>query len=394
MPTLINPLITDAGLNAAIAASGGGLQLAITHIALGDGQYNPTIGMTNMVNRKEKVAIASGYVSGSGGFRVNSLFPAWAGTPNPYNATEIGFWAGDPDAGGVLFAVYSHTSSVIVARNSLDYVVQFSMQLTRVPTGSVTVTVDPAASQALALLAAHEALADSHVAYASRAQSFNLMTLAGVAPDFTTAGKTSQAIKRLAGANVRTVTAAGPTALTADDAGMVILDATSNAVAITLPAVNAVTGVPLMFEFVRIDGTANAVTVSRAGADTFVGGATSFTLVGQGDQRTIGGDATSKWATTAIANAGASLAANGWQKLPSGHIVQWGSATTNGSGIASFTFPIALTTTHNVQVSQGSGNYSISLGWGASSATANNYVCNTGAEAGAGLVNWFFVVGK
>lgn len=108
-----------------------------------------------------------------------------------------------------------------------------------------------------------------------------------------------KAIKRMCGGNVRLITGAGPTVLTADDAGLVLLDATANAVAVTLPAANAVSTSPLLFEFVRVDGVlANAATVSRAGADTFVGGATSFVLSAQNDFRSVMSDSASKWATT------------------------------------------------------------------------------------------------
>lgn len=112
-------------------------------------------------------------------------------------------------------------------------------------------------------------------------------------------------LKRLYGGNVRVITAAGPTVLTVDDAGLVLIDATANAVAITLPAVNAITAAPLLFEFVRIDSVlANAVTVSRAGTDTFLGGGTSFSLSSQSDFRSLMGDSTSKWVTTSQASTG------------------------------------------------------------------------------------------
>lgn len=112
-------------------------------------------------------------------------------------------------------------------------------------------------------------------------------------------------LKRLFGGNVRVISAAGPTALTVDDAGLVLIDATANAVAITLPAVNSITGAPLLFEFVRIDSVlANAVTVSRAGADTFVDGSTTFALSTQNDFRSVMGDSTSKWVTTSQASTG------------------------------------------------------------------------------------------
>jgi hypothetical protein len=207
MPTIINPLITDEGLSAAISAAGNGLQLAITHVALGSGQYTPLVGMTAMTNRKEKVTIPSGYVTGGGGFRINALFPSWAGTPNPYNATEVGFYAGDPDAGGVLFAVYSHTSNVIVQRNSLDYVCQFSMVLTRVPAGSVTVTIDASAAQAMALVAAHEGGVDPHPQYALKAD-MNALISAGLA-----ANDYKQSVRAATTVDVPNIASAAPSVL-------------------------------------------------------------------------------------------------------------------------------------------------------------------------------------
>ena len=118
------------------------------------------------------------------------------------------------------------------------------------------------------------------------------------------------ALKRIFAGNVRTIAVAGPTALTADDAGLVLVDAAANNVAITLPAVNSVTNAPLLFQFVRVDGSTNTATVSRAGTDTLVGGASSFTLLNQGDHRCLVGDAIAAWATTAM-----SPGANGF-KLP------------------------------------------------------------------------------
>lgn len=112
-------------------------------------------------------------------------------------------------------------------------------------------------------------------------------------------------LKRLYGGNVSVISAVGPTVLTVDDVGLVLIDATANPVAITLPAVNSITGASLRFKFVRIDSVlGNAVTVSRAGADTFVGGGTSFALSTQNDFRSIMGDSTNKWVTTSQASTG------------------------------------------------------------------------------------------
>lgn len=130
-----------------------------------------------------------------------------------------------------------------------------------------------------------------------------LMTViegAGVAPDGVVRTQVLKAIKRLMGGNVTTVNAANsPLALTADNAGLVILDATAGNISATLPEVDAVAGVPLRFNFVRMDATGNTATVNRASTDTFVGGATSFTVVGQGAARSIEGDSATKWATIA-----------------------------------------------------------------------------------------------
>lgn len=113
-------------------------------------------------------------------------------------------------------------------------------------------------------------------------------------------GQVIKALKRLFGGNVRTIAVAGPTVLTADDAGLVIVDASNNNVAITMPAVNAVANAPLLFEFVRVDMSGNTATISCAGGDALAGGATSFTLPAHGDYRSIVGDAGSSWVTTSV----------------------------------------------------------------------------------------------
>lgn len=167
MTIIFNPLITDAGMTAATTASGLGLQLSITHIALGSGSYTPVGSLTALSSYKEKATVAGGFLVGVGGLRIDVLFPALTGAPVPYNATEIGFYAGDPDAGGILFAVHSHPVDVIVQRTTtLDYVAQFGLQIARVPSGSISIIVDTSVSQAIALLNTHEASTNPHPNYA------------------------------------------------------------------------------------------------------------------------------------------------------------------------------------------------------------------------------------
>lgn len=121
------------------------------------------------------------------------------------------------------------------------------------------------------------------------------------------AGELSQvtkAIKRFAGANVKTVTA-GVSALTVDDAGAVLVDASGGNVTLTLPAANVVAGLGIEFTFYRTDASVNSVTVNRAGADTIDGGV-SFTLPGQFAYRTIRGDGNAVWSTTSLASTASS----------------------------------------------------------------------------------------
>lgn len=164
MPTVISPLITDAGLNAAVNAQANGLQLQITHVVLGQGQYTPNATTTTgPALRKEKVSISGAVRTGVGGFMVTVYLNAYTGAA--YGVGELLFYAGDPDAGGVLFAVFSLPASTIFQRNSLDWVGQFAITLARVPAGSVSVTVDPNGAQSVALLSQHEGKSDPHPQY-------------------------------------------------------------------------------------------------------------------------------------------------------------------------------------------------------------------------------------
>lgn len=164
MPTVINPKITDAGMAAAVAASNDGLQLKITHVALGTGQYTPAENATALFVRKEKVAVSGASSAGPGAFAVSVYLPSYtAGAP--YNVGEIGFYAGDPDAGGVLFAVHSAPGATIFQRNTIDWVGQFAMKVTRVPAGSVTIEVDPGGALSLAIMAQHLGNTHPHTQY-------------------------------------------------------------------------------------------------------------------------------------------------------------------------------------------------------------------------------------
>lgn len=163
---------------------------------------------------------------------------------------------------------------------------------------------------------------------------------AGIELDGNVRTQLLQAVRRMTGGNVRTVTA-GNTVLTADDAGLVLVDGTAGAVTIALPLANVLKALPLTFR--RIDATANSVTVSVAGtgADVIDEGGSSFALLGHGDVRKVVSDGTAGWATV-IGPFSSAKAATGYQRLPNGLVLQWGNSMSDLSGQAAITFPLAF----------------------------------------------------
>jgi hypothetical protein len=100
----------------------------------------------------------------------------------------------------------------------------------------------------------------------------------GLTPDATNFRQVQQALLRLTGAHVTVV--AANAVLTADEAGLIKVNATAGNIAITLPAAASANNVPLQFSFVRLDATGNTVTISCAGEDViYPGDEESFALL-------------------------------------------------------------------------------------------------------------------
>ncbi|SOZ12094.1 gp53-like domain-containing protein [Cupriavidus taiwanensis] len=126
-------------------------------------------------------------------------------------------------------------------------------------------------------------------------EACNIPLAAGLALDGSKRDQILIGLRRLFGGNVTTISASGATALTLDNAGLVLVDATAGNISLNLPAANALAAV--RYEFRRLDATANSVTVNRVGADTIDLGATSFNLPEAGDFRHIESDGVNKWFT-------------------------------------------------------------------------------------------------
>lgn len=131
----------------------------------------------------------------------------------------------------------------------------------------------------------------AYVFNAIQAELVALLLAAGITLDRNTLTQIRQAIRRFAAANIVTKTANATLGL--DEQGLVLVSAAAGNVTLTLPAVNAISGVPLRYMIVRTDTTANTVTIARGSTDT-IQGATSLTLP-TARPVTLVGDASSMW---------------------------------------------------------------------------------------------------
>ena len=170
MPTT-TALITTAGLNAAATAAGLSLTVNITHVAIGSGQYVPTVGQTALANLREVAPVLAGAAQGSQ-ITLTATFLASLYTGAQYNVGEIGFYIGGPPGVGTLFAVISSLTLASPLRGggiTTNYTPTFSIALSGVPSGSVSVTFDPGAGAALVALNGHIAATDPHPGYLRKA---------------------------------------------------------------------------------------------------------------------------------------------------------------------------------------------------------------------------------
>ena len=149
------------------------------------------------------------------------------------------------------------------------------------------------------------------------------------------------------------LTFTGNQTLTAADAGKCYIYGETTAVTLTLPTI-AATPDGSIFEFVNT-GTAN-MTVQRAGSDQIdnsPSAVSSIVIPPNQSLKLIRATGSSLWHAVSLSAAGlaalfaSSLAANGWQRLPSGLILQWVRnivATTNSNGDATIgvIYPIAF----------------------------------------------------
>jgi hypothetical protein len=149
MSTPVIFTITSDGLSAAVAANAGGTQLRLTNlIALDSGgtQWGDFALSGGIVNVATNTARFSAILTSS---TVKQAY-----TLNLVTST------------GVIFATATSTTDpLVVVSANIDFAASFGLTLTGIPTGSITITIDPDASIALAIMAQHVGAANPHPEY-------------------------------------------------------------------------------------------------------------------------------------------------------------------------------------------------------------------------------------
>lgn len=132
MPTT---LLTDIAEAKITAAAGSGTAVAITHIALGDGNganYAPSYSQTALQREKARQAIQTRHIVGTNAWRVKAEFDP--DTP-AFGVREIGFF----DADGDLIAIWAGNDVVPRQTGAITYLVDHVLSFTRVEDGLVIV---------------------------------------------------------------------------------------------------------------------------------------------------------------------------------------------------------------------------------------------------------------
>jgi hypothetical protein len=188
MSVAIQFSLTAVGQLAAWNAKNTGITLDLTHVQLGSGNRVPDGTEVALLQAKETATIAGGSRITPTQVRMSALYSSNLG----YEIREIGLWSGKPgDAGSVLVWYWSQAAGLLAVKApGVDFVFSHDMVFDgAVPAGVLNIQADAAQAPLLAMLAAHEAKADPHPQYASRAgiqlQSYTAFATAGAAPALT-----------------------------------------------------------------------------------------------------------------------------------------------------------------------------------------------------------------
>ncbi|MCO7263945.1 phage tail protein [Dickeya zeae] len=348
-------LLTQVGAAKLANATALGKMLNITHMGVGDGGGNPTTPyptQTALINEKRRAVLNA--------LRVDPNSPNQIIAEQIIPENEGGFWLreiGLYDADGDLIAVANCPDTYKPQLQEGSGRVQtVRMILVVSNTSAVTLKVDPSVVLATRqsvddkaievkayaddLMATHLTNANPHKQYAPiESPVFTGNPTAPTPPlfDADSSLATTAFVQRALG-NMRSVLGVKESQVLTGDAFGCFIEAQVAGITITLPNASLCVGGVIEFN----NGSNGAVTISGAGVNILgpnnpsgsntmtVKSGTNIKFLSTGPQwRAIGG----------VGAAGAGL--NGYQILPSGIIMQWGTGVTLGAGVINQLFPIA-----------------------------------------------------
>lgn len=166
MSVIINPIITNAGLNV-FTPMATGIEFTFTHVAVGTGTSAVNANATALQNEIARFPIAGGGINLDGkSASINALITNHANAnPQDYDITEFGFYGVDGANNTVLFAIYRTNTTIIRKSPNADIAVPFILGLSALPINNMTVTIDTNTSGALALLGQHVTANHPHTQY-------------------------------------------------------------------------------------------------------------------------------------------------------------------------------------------------------------------------------------
>lgn len=248
-----------------------------------------------------------------------------------------------------------------------------------------------------------ELFTDGPIVIGTTALDFQLVWQNGITPpqfDNSTKLATMEAVQRALGNFSDFGSLSANTTLTAADVGKIYEVASGTAFAVTIPAADAAVrnGSALYFR----NDNVGAVTIQRQGTDQIhvgTGLLTSVVLQRGDDVWLIKGGAGYWYCCGGTVKArhsdgdfGKLLSANGYQKLPSGLIIQWGVVTgLSANTDYTFTFPIAFPNASlfgavTLNQSAAVGQTAIATGLGAGAKTSYVYRVNSSTPPGGAIL--------
>lgn len=220
--------------------------------------------------------------------------------------------------------------------------------------------------------------------------------------DTSTKVATMEAVQRALGNHAGVLLITGTTVLTAEDAGKLIWLAGLGGYNITLPSLATIPS-GVAYEFYSSAGSSCSVVVDGADA-IFVNGSTvTFVPVGIGDTLKTTARPGTAWAANGgsaqlgySAAFGASVAPNGYQKLPSGLIIQWGfTASLAPATNLAVTYPIAFpNAVYQVNATPNPIDSTTDGGASVTGTGLAQFTARWGRTAGAGAtaqIHWFAI---